>query len=213
MAGTRQRSFDDERELRARQRRAYGPDPDIQDDPAALARLVELEAVARSCLRRLAADRGEPPADPAATAAALGVRPRLPVPVARVRIEPAEGSATRRSLARRLHVVAVSARSAVATAAGSLRSRWSYAIATLVAPRPDASLAPTGAPPDDVLIAFVRNSGPIDIDLSTLRSYETFRGIEPWSAVDDYGNPCLILIDGRGSVWRTRSARRPRPSS
>jgi hypothetical protein len=41
----------------------------------------------------------------------------------------------------------------------------------------------------------VRNSGPIDIDLSTLESFETFHGVEPWSAVDDYDNPCLILIE------------------
>ncbi len=35
---------DAERELDELRRRAYGPHPDIQNDPAALARLTELEA-------------------------------------------------------------------------------------------------------------------------------------------------------------------------
>jgi hypothetical protein len=70
-----------------------------------------------------------------------------------------------------------------------------YGVATVLAPAPDATLSPTGATADDLLIGLVRNSGPIDIDLSTLESFEPFHGIEPWSAVDDYGNPCLVLIE------------------
>ena len=186
-------SFEDEAELRALHVRAYGPDPDIQDDPAAFARLIELEAVrAQHASAASPSPEERPPADPAPAASASADDPSALLPAPESLSPP--GSAARLSLARRL-TSSPSRLLAVATAAGLAAGAVIYAVATLVGPRPDATLAPTAAAPDELLIALVRNSGPIDIDLSTLQSYETFGGIEPWYAVDDYGNPCLILIE------------------
>jgi hypothetical protein len=86
-------------------------------------------------------------------------------------------------------LIAVAAAVAIAVAVAI------HGVATLIGPHADATLSATGAAADDLLIELVRNSGPIDIDLSTLRSFQPFRGVEPWYAVDDYGNPCLILIE------------------
>jgi hypothetical protein len=184
--------FDDELELRALHIRAYGPDPDIQDDPEALARLIELEAA-----------RAESASPAPGEDAPAGPRPAAPAPAGsdeRGDLGPAPEppsspeSAASPSLARRL-TSSPSRLVAVAAVVGVAVIGVIYGVATLLEPRPDAMLSPTGGTVDDLLIGLVRNSGPIDIDLSTLESFETFHGVEPWSAVDDYDNPCLILIE------------------
>ena len=184
--------FEDELELRALHARAYGPDPDIQNDPAALARLIELEAARAEAASPAAAE--VVPAEPASglpvpaasdDRAGLGQTPEPPS-----RPEPA----ARSSLVRRL-TSSPSRLVGMATVAGVAVLAVVYGVATLLGPRPDATLSTTGATVDDLLVGLVRNSGPIDIDLSTLESFDTFLGVEPWSAVDDYGNPCLILIE------------------
>ena len=55
------RPSDTDRELNALRLRAYGPDPDIEADPAALARLVELEAAHSAAAAAAAAAPTEPP--------------------------------------------------------------------------------------------------------------------------------------------------------
>lgn len=72
------RAADRAAELRELRLRAYGPDADIESDPAALARLRELEG-----MRRAAPGASSPGAAPAATSGPFGspVPPRPPLPV------------------------------------------------------------------------------------------------------------------------------------
>src|SRR6478609_4784199 len=74
-------------ELEVLRRRAFGPDADIHDDPAALARLIELEDLARPAVPSAPAETAPtasespevaaPAATPLEASPRLGVRPRL----------------------------------------------------------------------------------------------------------------------------------------
>jgi len=66
----------------------------------------------------------------------------------------------------------------------------------LFGPHPDATLRPTATEADGEAAALMRNANALEfIDESTLESFEEYRGVEPWSGVDDVGNPCLLLVD------------------
>jgi len=169
-----------ERELEYLRARAYGTHPDIQDDPAALARLAELEARAHDTAVA---------APPEAHAAPHAV-PADAEPAAR----PGEGRAAsswRRlasSRAGRTWLAAGAGLAVVAVVAVA------YGVAWLAGPHPDATLQPTNGEADLRVVGsmtwYLR-----EVDVSTLRPYESFRGIQPWSAADSDGNPCLVLIE------------------
>ena len=74
-------------------------------------------------------------------------------------------------------------------------------------PRPDAILSPSGVAPDEELIILMEAEGrdlglsnpagfasEMVIDLSTLRGFGDYRGIELWSAVNAFESPCLIAV-------------------
>lgn len=88
-----------------------------------------------------------------------------------------------------------------------LQSRWgllsiaaaiglaiAYGAGWLLGPHPDATLRPTDASPlasmDDYL-----GDALVEIDRTTFEPYEMFRGLQPWSATDKLGNPCLIIVE------------------
>ncbi|WP_243074144.1 hypothetical protein [Microbacterium sp. SS28] len=69
-----------------------------------------------------------------------------------------------------------------------------YGVASLWGPHPDASLQATAGESDPGLVALAGYLNQ-EVDPATLTPYETFRGVEPWSGVDYYGNPCLLVIE------------------
>ena len=65
-----------------------------------------------------------------------------------------------------------------------------------VPPRPDATLQRTAAEADDQVLTLVRQEVPwMKIDGSTLRAYESYLGLELWSAENAFGSPCLIAVE------------------
>ncbi|WP_022890696.1 hypothetical protein [Agromyces italicus] len=206
---------DDERELRELRARAYGRNADIFDDPEGLARLAELEnrraanavaariegesagrietEVESSTHAESASDRSHferwsagpsthpvPSADPVPSAG--------PVPSAIG--APSAASGWRRMTSRRSRPIWLGVGAGLAVVAISWGMAW------VGEPHPTATLASTANRGDEEVLALTAE--PVewyDIDTTTLRSYEAYRGVEPWSARDAFGNPCLILID------------------
>ncbi|MDN4610010.1 hypothetical protein [Arthrobacter burdickii] len=198
-------SSDAERELGELRRRAYGPHSDIQADRAALARLAELET----------AGTGNPPEgddteidEPAAAAESVPV-----VDVART-----VSAADRRDQAAGIAPVVASSNDPsrsrwhsiwlYATATRAHRS-WSvagtlvvlfalaYSLEWLIGPHSDATLHATEHEADDVVFLMLDVLG-ADVDRSSLRGYEPYRGVEPWFSVDRQGLQCFMIIDRSG---------------
>ena len=163
-----------ERELNELRRRAYGPHPDIQADPAALARLTELEA-ARRAGPPDGADTGI--GEPAAAA---------------------EGAP--QSLWRRLTATRARRSSFVAGALVvffALAFALAYTMASLVGqPRPDVILHPV-AEADNAVFKTLRFLGS-NADESTIRGYQPYRGVEPVFHMDRRGYQCLRIIERSG---------------
>jgi hypothetical protein len=74
-------------------------------------------------------------------------------------------------------------------------------------PRPDVTLPPSGAAADEELITMMEAEGrelglanppgfasEMVIDLTTLRGFGEYRGIELWSGVNAYESACLIAV-------------------
>lgn len=191
-------SIDSDSELRRLRQRAYGPHPDIEDDPVSLVRLAELEAAHNRRLSSAVAPEVEP-AD--ADAPAPPPHPAHPA-------EPVVGDATpsvtvrRPTKARPLHLLAVGVGAAIVTAVV-------IAIAMPAAERrPDATLLPSEAEPDDALISLLeaegsdilldrsalRGASEMEIDLSTLRGFGTYGALEVWAATNVFASPCLMAV-------------------
>lgn len=172
---------DDKRELDALRRRAYGPNPDIQTDPAALARLEELEA-ARKAVPPDAADTGL--GEPAA--AADGAPSPDPAWTA-----PREG--TPQSLWRRL-TAARARRSPLVAGALVVFLALAYTMASLVGqPRPDAILQPIADEAENAVfktLSFYSSNA----DESTIRGYQPYRGRQPVFHMDRRGYQCLRIF-------------------
>lgn len=81
---------------------------------------------------------------------------------------------------------------AVAVIAGAV-----VATVLIVSPRhPDAVMRQTAAEPDGLVRGLVAGEAAwVEIDLSTLRAYGSFRGLEIWSGTDTFGSPCLISVN------------------
>jgi hypothetical protein len=98
-------------------------------------------------------------------------------------------------------------RIALAIAAGVAVGTVVATVMLVSGPPPDAILPPTGVAPDGDLITMMEAEGlgldpsnppgfasEMVIDLSTLRGFGTYRGIELWSAVNAFQSPCLIAV-------------------
>jgi len=178
-------------ELTELRKRAYGPRPDIEEDPAALARLIELEAAQHGSSDPIepmvAPLAGTPKTAPTVTAT-LTTEPPSPPP------KEAPSAPTRQW-------------GLIALAVGAAIALTGVLAAAVVAwePPPDAVMHPTGAEPDDALLTLLAAEGPrpgpntegisdMQIDLSTLRAFGTYLEVEVWSATNVFGSPCLIGV-------------------
>lgn len=209
---------DADREFEELRKRAYGPNPDIDDDPPALARLHELEAAHRADVRRradaptsqAAAAPGlprkvTPPTPPAAPAG----RPASAAPPARPADPPPE-EARSRSLWQR---ATATWWRRIAWVAGALVIAGGIVATVLIssAPRPNATLHATTTGSDDRLRSLVAEEAILEIDTFTLRAYGTYRGLEIWSAENAFDSPCLVAMHRENdtlSEWRCA----PRPA-
>ena len=169
-----------ERELVELRTRAYGADADIDDDPAAVARLVELEAahvVAHEASSAVVAPAAAPLAE-ATVAADPSAEP--------MRATPHVASRPR-------HRGAWPIAAAILTAVVVLA-----AIAWYLAPHPDATLHQTEVQADSAIIDVLsaQGRGP---DASTLRQFETYHEVGVWSVENAAGRVCFVVWDIGGS--------------
>ncbi|WP_248761612.1 hypothetical protein [Pseudarthrobacter sp. SSS035] len=81
----------------------------------------------------------------------------------------------------------------------------------LSAPRPDATLHPTGAAVDNQLYELVVGGAPrLVIEPSTLRGYGSYLGVEIWSGVNAFDSPCLVAVHrASGNLSEARCAPAP----
>jgi len=165
-----------EAELTALRARAYGVDADIDADPVAVARLAELEELHAASAARTAQGsdeldgRGRTQRTTPAAADISGARPRW----------------WRRTRAGAfLAGVAVAAATALAVAGWML---WT-------APRPDATLHPTGLAPSEQVLRLTDYARRQMVEKQTLRAFEPILGLEVWSAHTGLGNTCLLIIE------------------
>ncbi|MET0843716.1 MAG: hypothetical protein ABWY23_07685 [Mycetocola sp.] len=189
---------DPERELDELRRRAYGRNPDIQVDPSALARLMELES-ARPARPTDGADAeiGEPAADtagvPRAGAASTASASDRPDPAAGVEPAVAPGEESPRSLWHRLATTSARRGWLVAGALVAVLVVATTA-ASLLGPHPEATLRPIESEPDPLVLSLLIFRG-ADIDRSSIRRFESWRGFEPWFAVEKQGAQCFLIIE------------------
>lgn len=189
-----------DQELRELRARAYGPHPDIQDDSEALARLAELESMR---LDELAA--GAPGED--ASRERVQITPQTvvaaepPLPDAAV-----AGSqpARRRSLWQK---VTATPTGRVWLTGGSLAVIIAvvYAVMWFAPQRPEAALEPTGFEADARILSAASYAPLAELDTTTLRGYEAYRGVEPWVADGAQGSRCLMVIE-RATLQAIRCA-------
>jgi hypothetical protein len=186
---------DAERELDELRRRAYGPHPDIQFDPAALARLTELEA-ARTASPPDGADTeiGEPAAAadgaPVAVSAWAASRADRPDPAAAIAPVVASSEGSPRSLWHRLRA----RRSSFVAGALVAFFALAYTVAWLVGPHPDATLYPVADEADGVVLSLLEFLG-ADANPSSIRGYQPYRGVEPWFSEERQGFQCFMIVE------------------
>ncbi|WP_100813854.1 hypothetical protein [Microbacterium lacus] len=215
-------------ELRELRLRAYGPDADIESDPAALARLRELEGV-----RRAVPAASSPGTASAATSGPSGssVPPRPPLPVsplvagepgslpvddrnsdasaAAMAATPASAPATpgdastprARSWARRLARWSRNPR-AIAVAAVALVVVLALAIVPgLFTDRPDALLRVDPGYADEQLSTEYRLFlRQIGADMDDFMRFEDFAGLQVWGTPTDAPVRCVLVSDGPQDV-------------
>jgi hypothetical protein len=183
---------DADRELSDLRARAYGPDADIDSDPAARARLVELEAA--RLFTRVAVPAIEskvaPVADAARPAAPVGVVADHAAPPAEpltgmLPMTSSEGDG--RSLWHRATATRRRRRGFIAVAIVAVIVLI-YAITWLLGPHPDATQHRIAV---EIEFADVLSTQGVSHDSSTLRQYEPYRDIKLWSVIDDRGYFCL----------------------
>jgi hypothetical protein len=192
---------DAERELAELRARAYGPDADIQTDRAALTRLRELEAAHLSGPPECGDDQADAPAaagardpdvEPSATEGGMGAEvgpDNSPLSSSADRLRPP----SRRAAATR------AGRATIAVGAVAAAVAVGYAVDWLVGPHPDATLLPVTDTASSVALAML---GFLEAQpaASTIRGYDSFRGIEPWFFKNEQGFHCFMLITGPASV-------------
>lgn len=199
---------DTERELRELRARAYGPDPEIGNDPEALARLSELEAVhglEGSSWSGSPDDGVEAGVDDAAyVAPGLGaaadgtIEPETATDAADAADAAVDSEPARpgwwQTLWRR--ATATRARRIVSAVGAGIAVAAVLATTTLMSvPRPDATLRPTGVEADNVVRSMVTAYAQgFEIDASTLRAYGSYRDMELWFARNAFESRCLLAV-------------------
>ncbi|WP_194396900.1 hypothetical protein [Microbacterium atlanticum] len=201
------------RELRDLRARAFGPDADIDADPAALARLVELEDARRvvgtnGSAVSGAAREGSPGESGAVTAAGPGGESAAAIAVAgEPETPPAEAAET--PIGPRPTAASTGAvRGVRQRMAGVRRRTWWWvgaagaavvvvlvsAMAWLRPPGPDATLQATGFDVDSGIIELFEAQGR-SAELSTYRQFEPYQGVGVWSVEGPETNVCLLVWD------------------
>ena len=194
---------DAERELAELRTRAYGPDADIQTDPAALARLRELEAAHRP--RAPERDDELETAVPSAggePVVALSATNRDDKdetgPAGDASPDTAE-SENPPPLGWRRAVATPAGRTTVVAASLAAVLAVGYAVGWLVGPHPDATLRPEADEASRLALSMIGFLG-IRADTSSVRGYERYQGIEPWFFQDEQGFHCFMLVTSPGFV-------------
>jgi len=200
---------DAERELDELRRRAYGPHPDIQSDPAAQLRLTELEA-ARTASPRTATGTGTDVTTPAAAPDSGPVahptwtriinEPDSTISIAPV-AESRSGSTS--STWRRLTGTRVRRYSFMAGALAVFLAGV-FTVAWIVRPHPDATVHPIADKADVVVLTMLDFLSTLEFawgeadGQSSFRGYQQYQGVEPWFFVDGRGYHCFMLISRSG---------------
>jgi len=187
--------FDQElRELRAR---AYGPHPDIQDDPVALARLDELESAHLG--ERESARLGA--REPVGVGVGVGVGEAAVAIEAPMCPESVEGigAAAPASFWKKVTETPTRRVWLIIGAALVVLSGW-YAMTWFMPPPPEATLQPMGVEADNATLVAVARAPLAGVDESTLSGYESYRGLGPWVAEGAHGTRCLLVIE-RWNLW------------
>lgn len=205
---------DPDGELNDLRMRAYGRGHDIEADPAALARLAELEnarvadTAARPDVEVLtpaanvwgtAAPASDAPgtAEPASDASGAG--PAVsdadrPAPAGAAMNQAGIASSRGgfwRSLWRRATATR-SRRISFLAASSVMVVLVMYAVTRVGGPTPDATLRPLDGNDDGRLIRLMDQLG--HVNFSTLQEFEPYRGVEPWTVNRD-GRLCLVAVD------------------
>lgn len=198
---------DAERELDELRRRAYGPHPDIQSDPAAQLRLTELEA-ARTASPRAATgtDVTAPAAAPDSGPVAHPTWTRIidePDPATSIAPVAESRSGSTSSIWRRLTATRVRRYSFMAGALAVFLAGV-FSVAWIVRPHPDATLHPIKDEADVVVLTMLDFLSTLEFawgeasGQSSFRGYQQYRGVEPWFFVDGRGYHCFMLISRSG---------------
>ncbi len=208
---TRSRQSDSERELHDLRARAYGPESDIEADPAAIARLIELETThvagtsplnVTPSVENGAADQGSTSAPTRDTVAASPAAPKGEPPIQATSRERSARSLWRRSTLTLSREWFVLGSIVVAAILGS--------VVWIIAPdrdgtlHPDATLQPTESDRESSLFIESLIARDEDPNISTLRQFERYHDIDVWSvqvsSVEDSSgnNTCLIAWDRMG---------------
>lgn len=203
---------DAQRELDELRRRAYGPHPDIESDPAALVRLAELEAAHTASLRTATGTEFTAPA--AAPDSGPGAHPtwttsieEWPEPATSVAPAAEAGTGLVSSAWRRRAAIQVRRYSFMATLMSTVLAVFVAAVITvawIVRPRPDATLHQIADEADSAVLQMLGFLSTLEFPWgeaagqSSFRGYQQYRGFEPWFFVDGRGYRCFMLIDRSG---------------
>jgi hypothetical protein len=179
-----------DQELRELWARAYGPHSDIQDDPEALARLAELESVRLD--EHASAGPGEHASqEPSELTPEPAAVVEAPMPDAMVAgSEPVQPRSPWQK-------VGATPTGRVWLIGGSLVVIIAIISAvTWFAPRrPEATLQPIGVEVDARILSAASHAPLAELDTTTVRGYEAYRGLEPWVAEGAQGSSCLMVIE------------------
>jgi hypothetical protein len=178
----------DDKELRDLRARAYGLDPDIQDDPVALARLVELEAA------HLGGEKSPEPAETAAEAVLVVAAPTRSAETTEEVRPRSFWQAVKSTSNGRRWLLGGSVVLVVAIL---------YAVSWFAPQRPETTLQPTALKADDATLRALSFAPLAEVDTETLRGYEPYRGVRPWIAENAQGSRCLMAISGN-ILWGIR---------
>lgn len=207
------RESDAHQELNELRARAYGPEPDIETDPAALARLMDLEAV-HVAVPAAVADL--PPGPVTSTNSAWAA------PTADAGIAVEQATLTAEPISERLPGFPRErfARSLLHRAAGTTRRMRLIVVSIgvilivlaigigawltwLSGPRPDATLHRAYGETNSELLEVLEYQG-WNPDASTVREFEPFHDVSVWSLENGVGYVCLVGWDRTSGRFATQ---------
>jgi hypothetical protein len=192
---------DAQRELDELRRRAYGPHPDIESDPAALVRLAELEAAHTASLRaatgtEITAPAAAPDSGPGAHSTWTTFIEEWPEPATGIAFVAEPRTGLMSSAWRRRAATQVRRYSFMATLMSTALAVFVAAVITaalIVRPRPDATLHQIADKADSAVLQMLAFLG-ADADPSSIRGYQPYMGVEPWFSMEKKGLQCFMII-------------------